>query len=55
MGKGGAEVSADNVEPALGPVEGISRRSRSVPAFTVELPGQLGDLLGANGKSRMWF
>ena len=55
MGKGSAEISADNVESTLGSVESISWRSRSVPAFTVELPRSAERPLGAVGESRMWF
>lgn len=55
MRKGGAEISADDVESALSAVEGISWGSRAVPAFAIKFPGQLSDLLGAVGESRMWL
>ena len=53
MGERGAEVGADDAEPAFGPVESESRRTCSVPAFAVEFTGELNNLLGPLGKPRM--
>ncbi|MGB6225501.1 MAG: hypothetical protein WBF76_09125 [Pseudonocardiaceae bacterium] len=53
MGERRAKVGADDAEPALGAIKSEFRCLCSIPAFPIELAGQLHDLLGAIGKLRM--